>query len=182
MLNDHMEEHDPELPPPPPVVDLAAILDNQNHLLELLANAILTWNNRNGNGQPTSPSYTQRIADFHILYPSKFEGSDNPIEADDWLREIEMKLEVVHDDDRDKVLLAIQQLTGPALAWWQSYKEINLEARTMLWDKFVKLFRDHHIPNTMMKLKRQEFMSPTKEPISDIISAQGHRAIPLCPF
>jgi hypothetical protein len=65
-----------------------------------------------------------------------------------------MKLEVVHASDRDKVLLAIQQLTGPALAWWQSYKEINLEARTMIWDDFAKLFREHHIPNRIMKLKR----------------------------
>jgi hypothetical protein len=97
--------------------------------------------------------------DFHRLHPPKFGGSDNPIEADNWLREIEMKLEVIYADDRDKVLLAIQQLTGPALAWWQSYQEINPEARTMLWDDFVKLFREHHIPNSVMKLKRQEFMS-----------------------
>jgi hypothetical protein len=97
--------------------------------------------------------------DFHRLHPPKFEGSDNPLEADDWLREIEMKLEVVHASDRDKVLLAIQHLTGPALAWWQSYKEINPEAHTMIWDGFVKLFREHHIPNSVMKLKRQEFWS-----------------------
>jgi hypothetical protein len=29
----------------------------------------------------------------------------------------------------------------------------------MVWDDFVKLFREHHIPNNVMKLKRQEFMS-----------------------
>jgi hypothetical protein len=65
-----------------------------------------------------------------------------------------MKLEVIHADDRNKMLLAVQQLTGPALAWWQSYKEINPEARTMLWDDFFKLFREHHVPISVMKLKR----------------------------
>jgi hypothetical protein len=105
------------------------------------------------------PSYTHRIVDFHRLHPPKFGGSDNPLEADDWLRENEMKLEVTHASDRDKVLLAVQQLTGSALAWWQSYKEINLEARTMIWDDFVKLFREHDIPNSMMKFKRHEFLS-----------------------
>jgi hypothetical protein len=55
---------------------------------------------------------------------------------------------------RDKVLLAVQQLTGSALAWWQMYKEINPKACTMIWDNFIKLFREHHIPNNMMKLKR----------------------------
>jgi hypothetical protein len=29
----------------------------------------------------------------------------------------------------------------------------------MIWDDFVKLFREHHIPNSMMKLKRHEFLS-----------------------
>jgi hypothetical protein len=72
------------------------------------------------------------IADFHILHPCKFGGSDNPLEVDDWLREIEIKLEVIHANDRDKILLAVQQLTGPTLAWWQSYKEINPKARTMI--------------------------------------------------
>jgi hypothetical protein len=69
-----------------------------------------------------------------------------------------MKLDVIHANDRDRVLLTIQQLVGPALAWWQSY-EVNPEARNMVWDDFVKLFREHHIPNSVMKLKRQESMS-----------------------
>jgi hypothetical protein len=158
---DHVGENQFDVPPPPPPpVDLATILDRQNHIMELLANAMLTQNNHgNGNGQHTPPSYTHKIADFHRLHPPKFGGSNNPLEADDWLREIEMKLEVVHASDRDNVLLAVQQLTGPALAWCQSYKEINPEARTMIWNDFVKLFREHHIPNSMMKLKRQEFLS-----------------------
>jgi hypothetical protein len=171
MVNDQ-EDHVGEnlfgvSPPPPPPVDLATILDRQNRILKLLANAMLTQNNH-GNGQHTPPSYTYRIADFHRLHPPKFGGSDNPLEADDWLREIEMKLEVVHASDRDKVLLAVQQLTGPALAWWQSYKEINLEARTMIWDDFVKLFREHHIPNSVMKLKRHEFLSLQQRNLSVI--------------
>jgi ribonuclease HI len=70
-----------------------------------------------------------------------------------------MKLEVVHADDRDKVLLAVQQLRGPALAWWQSYREMNEDANTMLWDRFVKVFKEHHIPRSVMKLKLEEFMS-----------------------
>jgi hypothetical protein len=29
----------------------------------------------------------------------------------------------------------------------------------MVWVDFVRLFREHHIPNSVMKLKWQEFMS-----------------------
>jgi hypothetical protein len=46
-----------------------------------------------------------------------FEGPTTLIVADDWLCEIEMKLDVVHANDRDRVLLTVQQLVGPALAW-----------------------------------------------------------------
>jgi hypothetical protein len=45
--------------------------------------------------------------DFHRLRPSKFGGSDNPIDVDDWVRKIEMKLDVVHANDRDIVLLTV---------------------------------------------------------------------------
>jgi hypothetical protein len=79
--------------------------------------------------------------------------------VDDWLREIEMKLDVVHANERDKVLLTVQQLVGPALAWGQSYKEVNADACNMVWNDFVKLFHEHHIPNNVVTLKRQEFMS-----------------------
>jgi hypothetical protein len=48
---------------------------------------------------------------------------------------------------------------GPALACWQSYKEVNPDARNMVWNDFARLFCEHHIPNSVMKLKRQEFMS-----------------------
>jgi hypothetical protein len=69
---------------------------------------MLTQNiHENGNVQHTLPSYTHRIADFHRLHPPKFGGSDNPLDADDGLRGIKMKLEVVHASDRDKVLLAV---------------------------------------------------------------------------
>jgi hypothetical protein len=84
---DYVEENQydvPPPPPPPPPVNLATILDRQNRILELLANAMLTQNNHgNGNDQHTPPSYTHRIVDFHRLHPPKFGGSDNPLEADD---------------------------------------------------------------------------------------------------
>jgi hypothetical protein len=111
--DDRIGENQFDVPsPPPPPVDIATILDHQNRILELLSDVRLTQNNHgNGNGQHTPPSYTHKIADFHRLHPPKFGGSDNPLEADNWLREIEMKLKVIHTSDRDKVLLAVQQLT-----------------------------------------------------------------------
>jgi hypothetical protein len=109
------------------------VLDHQNHILEFLANAMMNQNNNGqGNIQHGSTPYIHQISDFHQLRQPKFGGSDNPIDADDWLHEIEMKLDVIHANERDRVLLTVQQLVGPALAWWQSYKEVNPDARNMV--------------------------------------------------
>jgi hypothetical protein len=109
------------------------VLDHQNDILKFLANAVMNQNNaRQGNVQHGPNPYIHQIMNFHRLRPQKFGGSDNPIEADVWLREIEMKLDVVHANDRDRVMLTVQQLVGPALAWWRSNKEVNPDARNMV--------------------------------------------------
>jgi hypothetical protein len=133
----------PQALPAPAPVDLATMMYQQNRLLEALVTTITAQAQGNqGNPRPVvhHNGNDNIIADFHRLQPLKFGGSDNPIEADDWLREIEMKLEVVHADDMDKVLLAVQQLMGHALAWWQSYREVNEDAIVMGWADFVKIF------------------------------------------
>jgi hypothetical protein len=106
-----------------------------------------------------APQANFRIADFSRLNPPKFFGLEDPIEADDWLREIEMKLDVVHADNRDKVLLAVKQLKGPALAWWHSYRENNAEAaRNMVLDDFITIFKGHQVPDSLVRMKQEEFM------------------------
>jgi hypothetical protein len=96
-------------PPPPPPVDLATVLDLQNRILEFMANTVVNQNNvGQGNVQHDTNPYIHRIVNFHQLCPPKFGGFDNPIKADDWLHEIEMKLDVMHATDRDRILLTIQ--------------------------------------------------------------------------
>jgi hypothetical protein len=40
------------------------------------------------------------------------------MEADDWLRTIEKKLEIARTEDADKVPFATHYLEGPAAIWW----------------------------------------------------------------
>ena len=93
--NGHLPPSPPRAPAP---IDLAAILQQQNQLLQVLVTTLTAQAQGNlGNHRPAvhHNANGSRIADFNRLQPPKFGGSDNPIEADDWLREIEMKLEVV---------------------------------------------------------------------------------------
>ena len=98
-----------------------------------------------------------KLTAFLRTKPPTFAGSSNPLEVDDWLRVIQMKLEPFEWPDRDKVLLAAHQLTGTALAWWENYCTAAEDATTITWNEFVKEFRRYHIPAATMNCKADEF-------------------------
>jgi hypothetical protein len=43
------------------------------------------------------------------------------MEADDWLKSIEKKLEIAQCTDQEKVLFTAHQLFGTAIEWWEMY-------------------------------------------------------------
>ena len=88
-----------------------------------------------------------KLTAFLRTKPPTFAGSSNPLDADDWLRVIQRKLEPFECQDRDKVLLAAHQLTGTALAWWENFCAAAEDASTITWKEFVKEFRRYHIPS-----------------------------------
>jgi hypothetical protein len=68
---------------------------------------------------------------------------------------VECQLVVAQCDDRERVLYAAGQLRGSALDWWESYLARDRDALT--WDQFRERFRNHHIPEGIMKMKQKEF-------------------------
>ena len=101
------------LPPPPPLGDLAQIIHNQTLILESLANALV-------NRQPRGQTMNDKLTAFLRTKPPTYAGSSNPLDADDWLRVIQRKLEPFECQDRDKFLLTAHQLTGSVLARWEN--------------------------------------------------------------
>jgi hypothetical protein len=53
------------------------------------------------------------------------------MDADDWLKTVERKLQVVQYNNREKVLLASHQLIGPTADWWDAYVEAHEEHDTI---------------------------------------------------
>jgi hypothetical protein len=43
------------------------------------------------------------------------------MEAEDWLKSIEKKLEIAQCNDHEKVLFVAHQLFGTAADWWEMY-------------------------------------------------------------
>jgi hypothetical protein len=77
----------------------------------------------------------------------------DPMDADDWLKSAEKKLQVVQCNNREKVLLASHQLSGPVADWWDAYVEAHEEPESINWPEFRAAFRAHHVPQGVIKLK-----------------------------
>jgi hypothetical protein len=80
-----------------------------------------------------------------------------PMDVDDWLKTVQRKLQVAQCNNRENVLLALHQLIGPAADWWDAYVEAHEEPDTINWNEFKMAFYSHHVPQSVIKLKKKEF-------------------------
>jgi hypothetical protein len=79
------------------------------------------------------------------------------MDADDWLKSVEKKLQVVQCNNREKVLLASHQYSGPATDSWDAYMEAHEEPESINWPEFRAAFCAHQVSQGVIKLKKKEF-------------------------
>jgi hypothetical protein len=79
------------------------------------------------------------------------------MDADDSLKTIEKKLQVVQCNNRERVLLASHQLTRSAADWLDAFVEAHEGPNTINWNEFNMSFHSHHVPQGVIKLKKKEF-------------------------
>jgi hypothetical protein len=110
----------------------------------------------NLHGQPqVPPPLRDRLGDFQRTKPPIFSYAVESMDVDDWLKSVEKKLQVVQCNNREKVLLASHQLFGHAADWWDAYVEANGEPESINWLEFRAAFPAHHIPQGVIKLKKE---------------------------
>jgi hypothetical protein len=110
----------------------------------------------NLHAQPQAPPpLRDRLGDFQRTKLPNFSHIVEPMDADDWLKTIEKKLQVVQCNNSDKVLLASHQLSGPAADWWDAYVEAQEEPESINWPEFRSAFHAHHVPQVVIKLKKE---------------------------
>jgi hypothetical protein len=78
----------------------------------------------------------------------------DPIDADDCLKSVEKKLQVVQCNNCEKVLLASHQLSSPAVNWWNAYVEAHEKPESINWLEFRAAFHAHHVPQGVINLKK----------------------------
>ena len=77
--------------------------------------------------------------------------------AEDWLRDTERKLNTVDCNDDKKLRYTTYLLTGPATSWWEGVLAMKPPEAVITWDEFKERFRNTHVPDRIMEIKRREF-------------------------
>jgi hypothetical protein len=81
--------------------------------------------------QVPPPPPRGRLGDFQHTKLLTFSHIVELMDADDWLKSIEKKLQVVQCNNRERVLLASHQLSSPASDWWDAYVDAHEEPESI---------------------------------------------------
>lgn len=102
---------------------------------------------------------------FQAVKPPEFRGTQDPVEAQSWLKEMEKAFTLAVVPEAKKVEYTSYFLKGEANYWWESARALE-EGEVIAWDRFKKIFLDKYFPRymqTQMELKffelKQEGMS-----------------------
>jgi hypothetical protein len=111
--------------------------------------------NNGGNGRVT-------IREFLSLNPRTFATPSQPLDADDWLREMDRALIAARVAPEDWVTFVTFLLRGESAAWWENCLRVRAPDAVTTWEEFQQLFKRHHIPDGLMERKREEFCNLTQ--------------------
>jgi hypothetical protein len=102
--------------------------------------------------------------DIFSTQPPLFHKTEEPLDADAWLRTIESKFALLSMPclEAKKALFAAQQLRGTARIWWDHYYAMQPEGHVVTWEEFWTAFRAHHIPEGLIERKLNEFLALTQ--------------------
>src|SRR5919202_1233660 len=97
---------------------------------------------------------------FIECQPPKFEGSSNPSETLNWLREVEKKFFVCKCEPELKVLYASQLLRGAAMIWWDTMTPDYTEEQIMeiTWEQFRARVCEQYCTAFDINQVKREFM------------------------
>jgi hypothetical protein len=153
--NNSRENNQDVNPLSPPLPTLEQVLAMQAQMLQTMPQTMV--NMQAAQPQAPPPPSMDGLRDFQCTKPPTFSHAVEPMDANDWLKSIEKKFQVVQCNNREKMLLASHQLFGPTTDWWDAYVEAHEEPERINWPEFRVAFRAHHVPQGVIKLKRKEF-------------------------
>ena len=121
--------------------------ENQNKFMQHILSQ--TGQGRDNGGRGVS------LSDFRNTRPLPFASAAEPMDAEDWLRDTERKLNTVGCNNEEKLRYTTYLLSGPAASWWEGILAIKPPEVTITWAEFKERFRDTHVPESIVELKRK---------------------------
>src|SRR4051812_17055636 len=97
------------------------------------------------------------LHDFTRLNPMVFRHTVQPMDADDWLRDITHELDSDNVDPGDYVTFVAYHLKGPAAQWWSTHKRSLPVGVVITWNEFQSAFRARYISQGIIDHKLEEF-------------------------
>ncbi|KAL5552945.1 hypothetical protein UlMin_040346 [Ulmus minor] len=113
------------------------------------------------NHMPLTPQSTMNSVEplyerFRKQGPPTFEGSNDPLAAEEWLRNIERILDFMKLSDQERIMCATYKLTKDARYWWEVTGQTK-DLETLSWTEFVQMFNRKYFNPTMLLSKEAEF-------------------------
>ena len=137
--------------PPPTLAQLMQLLHQQSVTLaqqqQLLQQQLQQ--------QQQAPPPPTTFKSFQAVKPPEFRGTQDPVEAQSWLKEMEKAFTLAVVTDNKKVEYASYFLKDEANYWWESARALE-EGEVIAWDRFKRIFLDKYFPRymqTQMELK-----------------------------
>ncbi|KAL5542228.1 hypothetical protein UlMin_009938 [Ulmus minor] len=106
--------------------------------------------------QSTTNSVEPLYERFRKQGPPTFEGSNDPLAAEEWLRNIERILDFMKLSDQERIMCATYRLTKDARYWWEVTGQTK-DLETLSWTEFVQMFNRKYFNPTMLLSKEAEF-------------------------
>ena len=143
-------------PPPPPPEAWQAVMAATNANTQLIMQILQERNQGSQGNQGHNQHHFATLNQFLANGPKTFSGCVEATDADDWLVDLGKHFECSNVRPEDFVKFASFQLKDQAAEWFQQYKD-SRGGRVITWDDFRQDFRAHHIPQSVVESKRQEF-------------------------
>ncbi|KAL5539212.1 hypothetical protein UlMin_043620 [Ulmus minor] len=144
---------------------LAELVRTQAAQIERLLQA----HNNQGNPPPLSPPHDERpqpqarVNTIEPLYerfrkqgPPSFEGTTDPLVAEEWIRSIERILDFMMLTDQERIMCATYMFIKDARYWWDVAKQTR-DLTTLSWTEFVQMFNRKYFSPTVLLCKEAEF-------------------------
>jgi hypothetical protein len=77
------------------------------------------------------------------------------MDAEDWLKSVEKKLDISQCSDLEKFLFVAHQLFGTCADWWETYHNTHPNAETINWNEFKARFKTRYVPRYTLKFKKE---------------------------